>query len=431
MNSPSRRGRSTLLRLPIAILGMTAAFAHANHHLWRISELYSNADGSVQFLEFYTGNGGEQFLASHSLVANNLGKITDYIFPNDLDGDSTGRRFLVATKGFAALNLVTPDFTVENGFFGIAGSWINFAGVDLFEYGPLPVDGRLSLDRDSGTFRPATPTNYAGDSVLLDLSIAPLNVQGLWWNSPANSESGWGVNLSQQDEKLFATWFTYDLDGAGLWLLMSDSVKGSGNSWTGTLHRTTGPPLATYSSANASTVAYQVVGSATFTFTDPRNGTFAYTVNGVTQTKLITLFTYGEPVPTCTVGGDPGAQVNYQDLWWRPGGTEAGWGVNLSHQGDTLFATWFTYAPDGRAMWLVGSSITKVSPGKYTGALFRTTGSPFSATPWLPRTVNTTVGSVTFTFTNANNGIMDYTVDGVTQSKPITRYLFGTPSVCR
>src|SRR4029079_12536753 len=224
--------------------------------------------------------------------------------PNDLPGDSTARRFLVATEGFAALKLVTPDFVVPNGFFGIAGGYVNFAGVDLWEYGPLPVDGRLSLDRDSGTARPATPTNFAGDTALINLAATALNVQGLWWNFPAGSESGWGVNLSQQGEKLFATWFTYDLDGAGLWLVMSDSIKGSGNSWTGALHRTTGPSLttvtaataanaaphgktgpslATFSAATASTVSLQAVGTATFTFTDATHGTFAYTVNGVTQ----------------------------------------------------------------------------------------------------------------------------------------------------
>src|SRR5262249_40359129 len=35
------------------------------------------------------------------------------------------------------------------------------------------------------------------------------NYQGLWWSSPANSESGWGVNLAHQGDIIFASWFTY------------------------------------------------------------------------------------------------------------------------------------------------------------------------------------------------------------------------------
>jgi hypothetical protein len=41
------------------------------------------------------------------------------------------------------------------------------------------------------------------------------------------------------------------------------------------------------------------VGDATFTFTGPDNGTFRYTVNGVTQTKPITRLRVGAPVTIC------------------------------------------------------------------------------------------------------------------------------------
>ena len=34
---------------------------------------------------------------------------------------------------------------------------------------------------------------------------------------------------------------------------------------------------------------------------------------------------------------------NYEGLWWRsPAGSESGWGINFAHQGDVIFATWFT-----------------------------------------------------------------------------------------
>ncbi|MET0683613.1 MAG: S8 family serine peptidase, partial [Casimicrobiaceae bacterium] len=40
-----------------------------------------------------------------------------------------------------------------------------------------------------------------------------LNFQGMWWNAPAGSEAGWGINFAHQGEVIFATWFTHDLNG--------------------------------------------------------------------------------------------------------------------------------------------------------------------------------------------------------------------------
>jgi len=421
---------SALLSLGLLFGLMAPGPAHAIFHLWRMSELFSNADGSVQYLELVTPFSGEQFIAGHTVTSG--GNV--FTFPSNLSGETARKAMLIATEGFAALGLVTPDYVVPNGFFALQGGSLDFAGVDTWNYPPPPVDGRRSLDRTTNLPATPTPFNFAGQTATVDLTgVAALNVQALWWSAPAGGESGWGVNLSHQGEKIFATWFTYDIDGKGLWLVMSDGVKGTGNSWSGALHRTTAPSFDTISSVNASTATYQLVGNATFTFTDPDNGTFAYTVNGVSQTKPITRYVYSSPVPVCAAGGAAAAKTNYQDIWWRsPAGSESGWGVNLVHQGDILFATWFTYASDRRAMWLVASDINKVREGVYSGPLHRTTGMAFSATPWRSQIGYTPVGNVTFTFTDANNGVMDYTVDGIVQSKPVTRYAFAAPlTVCR
>jgi hypothetical protein len=259
-----------------------------------------------------------------------------------------------------------------------------------------------------------------------------VNVQSLWWASPAGSESGWGLNITQQGDIVFATWFTYDTDGSGLWLVMSEGRRQAGtNTFQGTLFRTTGPAFSS-PTFDPTRVTVSPVGTATLTFADANNGSFAYAVNGVSQTKAITRQVYASPVPTCTAGGTPGASPNFQDLWWR-GPSESGWGVNLTHQGDTLFATWFTYDAAGKGLWLVASDVRKTATNTYSGALFRTTGPAFSASPWNPSQVAVTnVGSVTFTFSDANNGTFAYTVNGVSQSKPITRQVFSSPAtVCR
>ncbi len=256
-----------------------------------------------------------------------------------------------------------------------------------------------------------------------------LNVQGLWWRP---SESGWGVNLAHQGGKVFATWFTYDANGNGLWLVMSNGEHQGNNSYAGVLHRTTGPAFS--APFDPARVAYTQVGNATFSFTDANNGTLTATVNGVNVTKPITRLVFGSPVPTCSSGGSAGAQPNYQDLWWKsPAASESGWGVNIAHQGDTLFATWYTYGADGQPMWLSGSNLARTGNGTYSGVLTRSWGPPFNAVPWDPSKVTRMgAGNVTFAFSDANNATMTYTLEGATQSKAITRIAFSSPAtVCR
>ncbi|MDQ3025487.1 MAG: Ig-like domain-containing protein, partial [Pseudomonadota bacterium] len=277
----------------------------------------------------------------------------------------------------------------------------------------------------AGTAGPITQTVKAGFTI----AGPALNVQGLWWGSA--SESGWGVNLTHQGNIVFATWFTYDAAGNGQWLVMSHGAKTGDNTFAGTLYRTTGPAFseAVFDPAR---VALTAVGSANFAFTDSNNATFTATVDGVTVSKPITRQVYGAQLPTCSAGGSPGAAPNYQDLWWRPGGTESGWGLNLTHQGDVLFMTWFTYDQSGKGMWLVASKVSKTSNGNYSGTLYRTTGPAFNSASWDPSRVSTTpVGSVSFSFGDANNGVFSYTLNGISQSKPITREVFSTPAtVC-
>jgi len=239
------------------------------------------------------------------------------------------------------------------------------------------------------------------------------------------------VNLTQQGDILFDTWFTYDVDGSGLWLVMSNGAKVGDNSYAGPLYRAAGPAFDA-SPWSPSQVSLAQVGNAAFSFTDGNNGTFTYTVNGVTQSKPITRQVFG-PLPTCVQGETFAAASNYSDLWWRsPAASESGWGVNVTQQGDILFATWFTYDANGKGEWLVMSNGAKTAPCVYSGILYRTRGPAFNATPWDPTRVTLSqVGSATFTFTDIANGTFSYTLDGISQSKPITRQVYSSPAtVC-
>ncbi len=264
------------------------------------------------------------------------------------------------------------------------------------------------------------------------IAAGPPNYEGLWWNSPAGSESGWGINFAHQGDTIFATWFTYDLTGKALWLTMTAALTSIGV-YTGTLFEATGPPFDSVPFDPAQVLG-TAVGTGTLTFTDLDTGTFVYTVNGIAQTKPITREVFGQ-LPTCTFGiqSDLTLAYNYQDLWWAaPAGSEAGWGVNLTHQGDTIFATWFTYDLDRTPLWL-SATAPKTAAGVYSGTLYRTTGPPFNAVPFDPTKVGgIAVGTATFTFTDGNTGTFGYTVNGVTQSKAITREVFAAPgTVCQ
>src|SRR4249920_508782 len=61
------------------------------------------------------------------------------------------------------------------------------------------------------------------------------NYQGLWWAAPAGVESGWGINFAHQGDQVFATWFTYDTNGTGKWLVMTAPKTGT-NTFGGTLY---------------------------------------------------------------------------------------------------------------------------------------------------------------------------------------------------
>ncbi len=418
----------------VALLLLASCPAWATFHLWSMNELYSNADGSVQFLEMTALAPGQQFVGGHTLRATQGSAAHTFTLPANLPEDTAGHHMLIGTQSFAALGVVAPDYVVPDGFFFSGNGTIVWGeGADVWSYANLPGDGTLSLERD-GTTAVNSPLDFTGATGTVSLAATPpRNYQALWWNAPAESESGWGLNITQQGDILFATWFTYDNDGSGMWLVMSDGQKAAPDTYAGAIYRTTGPAFDAPSFDSSKVLATQV-GSGTFAFSDADNGTFTYTVNGITQSKAITRQIFSSPVAQCTAGGTPPATPNYQDLWWRsPAGSESGWGVNLTQQGDIVFGTWFTYDAAGKGMWLVMPDGIKTGPGTYTGALYRTTGPAFSAMPWDGSKVTATqVGTATFAFGDANDGTFTYTVDGVMQSKPITRQVFSSPpTVCR
>ena len=294
---------------------------------------------------------------------------------------------------------------------------------------PFPATSDCTTDRcGAGIVDAGAAVRAAAD---LAGGASP-NYEGLWWRAPAESEAGWGINLAHQGDIIFMTWFTYDTTGNPWWLSMTANRTAS-NVFSGDIYETHGPAFSAIP-FDPQRVTKAQVGTGTLTFGDNNNGTFAYTVNGVSQSKPITREVFG-PLPACVFGAQPNLALatNYQDLWWAsPGGSESGWGANFTHQGDTIFITWFTYDFDGAPLWL-SAPVYKTSPGQYTGTMYRTTGPAFNAVPFDPqRVVDTEVGTATLTFTNGASGTFAYTVNGVSQARAIEREVFRAPgTVCQ
>ena len=97
-----------------------------------------------------------------------------------------------------------------------------------------------------------------------------------------------------------------------------------------------------------------------------------------------------------------------------------------------IFATWFTYDANGNPLWLSGPA-TKTGTGVYTGTLERTTGPAFNAVPFDPtRVIEAPVGAYALTFSDGPSGAFACTVNGVSQTKAITREVFVSPgTVCQ
>ncbi len=436
------------MRGTLAAAAMAAALpAIASYHTMRIREIFSNGDGTIQYvvLQESMGEDGENLLGGHTLTATEGATTRVYTFAHDLPGGScdyygmcmpapTANRYvLIGTAGFAALSLVKPDYVMPNGFVPLSGS-LDYAGVDVVTYASLPTDGVSAIDR-AGAMVPNVATNFSGGSA--SVAAAVMNFQGLWWAAPAASESGWGLNVAHQADTLFVTWFTYDADGKGWWLVMTGDKIAPG-SYRGKLYTTRGPAF-NASPWDPTAVDRSEAGTGTLTFTDANTGTFNYVIGATNQTRNITREVFG-PLPTCTWGGmSMAAATNYQDLWWKqPAGSESGWGINFAHEGDTIFATWFTYDLAGAPLWLVATA-TKTAPGVYSGDLFRTSGPPYNVLPFDPTKVTKdVVGTVTFTFGDGNDAIMESSVQlagmmaPVVQSKAITREIFAAPgTACR
>lgn len=112
--------------------------------------------------------------------------------------------------------------------------------------------------------------------------IPPSGEQSDLWYIPA--ESGWGMQLVQRGEVIFATLFVYGPNGTPTWFSATMNPTATPYQSSGDLYATTGPWFGTVP-FNPATVVETKVGTMTWDGSLLYKGVLTYTVNGVMVVK--------------------------------------------------------------------------------------------------------------------------------------------------
>lgn len=171
----------------IALILAAGPGAVAGSHTWEVWEVFSNADGTVQFIELkeFNGDVAEWALHLHMVTSNPSGRSSGSL--TDVTGNTAFKFWLLGTAAFAALpGAPTPDFIIPSGFISVAtDSRVDYSGTPLnysasWTAGTLPTDGIHSYTKTAThsalSVAVNSPTNYAGVTGSIDASAPPPGV---------------------------------------------------------------------------------------------------------------------------------------------------------------------------------------------------------------------------------------------------------------
>ena len=377
------------LRLLACALVMATSNAFAAFHLFQIDQIYSNADGTVQFVVLFepVPTPGEDQWGGQSIRASGPLGTQTYVFPSNLPKGATGgKRVLVATQGFAALGIVTPDFVVPNGFLPIGGGTINYADVDLVTYSALPTDGVSPVSRFGAVFQNRA-TNFAGQSASVGAATAPIvPLAGVWLN-PAESGSGFG--LDYQNGTLIVEAYSYLAAGGSQWYLAAGPVVN--NVFTATLDKYTGGQCISCT-FNAPTLAGND-GTITITFTSSTTANV-----DLPGGRHIQIQRYFQSAPVA------GPFIPVPGAWLNP--SESGSGFGLDYENGTLIVEVYSYLAGGESQWYLAAG--PVNNHVFTGTLDKYRGGQCISCAYVaPGPPVGNDGTITITFTSSTTATVD------------------------
>ena len=200
-------------------------------------------------------------------------------------------------------------------------------------------------------------------------STATSDWTDLWWNP---NESGWGVNVIQQADILFLTFFVYAADGSPRWYSASDmrynSNSGTTLTFQGALYETRGV-------LNGGATQYREVGDAIISFTSLNAATMTYTADGNLVSKQLQRYTFrlnnlagsfmGMLLGTysnCASGLGYQEELSALTITHTSSGS-----VTISSSGDTSCQFQGTYSQVGRLGAITGSVTCTSASGSGSG----------------------------------------------------------------
>lgn len=176
----------------VALLALSLfnSSALAGSHLWRFNEIFSNADGTIQFVELKESMGAnnETFIGNKDITSAATGH--SFIFPSNLpcSNCTANKHLLLATQSFADLpGAPTPDFIIPEGIlplFATDSDTLTYWTYTLatWSYEGVPTDGINSLNHgeSSDTIAVNSPTNFNDESgsVVVPCNPADLDASG-------------------------------------------------------------------------------------------------------------------------------------------------------------------------------------------------------------------------------------------------------------
>ena len=158
------------------VLCLIASAASARFESWRFDELYSNADGTMQYIVLKEAFGFTDMnnVGPVGMTSSGQNDFKVFDFGHDLPPTTTANKFmLIATQAVADTGLITPDYIMPDRFLPTDGGVVNFGGVISFRFAALPVDGTTALFT-TGILYHNSATNFAGASA--SMPAGPITV---------------------------------------------------------------------------------------------------------------------------------------------------------------------------------------------------------------------------------------------------------------
>jgi hypothetical protein len=162
----------------ICVVGVHAVAcgpAYGIFHLWKIQEVYSNADGSVQFIELISPNpSSSEHQVNGQQVRSNANNRNFTLVGNLPSPMTSNKTFLIATPGYVALpESVTPDYVFQTPtFFNSLADTVMFLGAspdETFRFDNLASTPQIVSLPTNGFQSLRDPTPFGSDSVTNDL----------------------------------------------------------------------------------------------------------------------------------------------------------------------------------------------------------------------------------------------------------------------